>query len=91
MSDISIFTFALVPGRFRLKIVEPSAIFMVAKITFSSPDIWRENSEILVRNSSRTINDFAQCIYSVTNILLLALIMFPSLASCISAVEEERT
>ena len=47
-SDYLIFTFALVPGRFLLKIVEPSAIFMVAKITFSSPDIWCKYSETLL-------------------------------------------
>jgi hypothetical protein len=65
MFDILKFTFALVPGRFLLKIVEPSAIFMVAKITFSRPDIWRENSEIPAENSSLTINDLAKCVRSV--------------------------
>lgn len=85
MFDIFKFTFALVPGRFLLKIVEPSAIFMVAKLTFSGPDIWRE---ILAGNSSLTIKDFAQRVHSLTNISFPALTILGSQGTCISIVEE---
>jgi hypothetical protein len=65
---------------------------MVAKITFSSPDIWRENLEIHVRNSSRTTKDFAQRVYIMTKTFCsMTVLLFVSLTEFMLAVEQERT